>query len=189
MFGEHLRAFHAGLSAATGFLESPPPAGTYSIAKIRVRHPRAYEPWSPDEDARLLCMHRQSAPIAVLAAEFQRQPSAIRSRLAKLTGHRPSTPPQSAPPPPPGPIPDRLPDAITYLVRTMPGRLTRTSLARILVGSPAASAQRHSGHALFGRFGQLSRREVVAETGRLAETGAIRILDKRLYLGEQGTPN
>lgn len=84
---EHLRPFRDALAAAIKSLESPPQGSKKrSFAEIRARHPRAYAPWSAAEDGRLLAMHRQGAPVAVLAAEFQRRPGAIRSRLAKLTG-------------------------------------------------------------------------------------------------------
>jgi hypothetical protein len=186
VFEEHLRGFLEGLSAAAAFLASPPtPPGAYSVGEIRTQHPRAYSPWSAEEDDRLLAMHRQGAPLPVLVAEFQRQPSAIRSRLRRLTGGQ--QPPRQVPAPtlPPGPLPDRLPEAIVSLVRSMPGRLTRTSLARILVGSPAASAQRYSAHPLFGRFARLSRKEVAAEVAGLAAAGGVRQVGKRLHPCEQ----
>ena len=54
------------------------------IAKIREQYPRAYEPWSAEEDEQLQLRYSQQASIKVLAAEFQRQPGAIQSRLKKL---------------------------------------------------------------------------------------------------------
>lgn len=54
------------------------------MAKIKTRHPRAYERWSADEDERLGQMYKRKEPIASISAALERQPSAIRSRLHKL---------------------------------------------------------------------------------------------------------
>jgi hypothetical protein len=54
------------------------------MAEIRREHPKAYQPWTTEEDARLGERFRSGVPVKELAREFQRQPSAIRSRLAKL---------------------------------------------------------------------------------------------------------
>ncbi|MCX4602398.1 hypothetical protein OG402_18170 [Streptomyces anulatus] len=52
---------------------------------MRTKYPNAYQPWAPDNEERLLALYRDgSKDPADLAAEFGRQPSAIRSRLAKL---------------------------------------------------------------------------------------------------------
>ena len=56
------------------------------LAAIRQQHPRAYEPWAPDEEARLLSMHKGDETIKTIARELQRQPSAIQSRLRRLLG-------------------------------------------------------------------------------------------------------
>ena len=56
------------------------------LEAIRRQHPRAYEPWSPDEEARLLAMRRNGESTETIAGELQRQPSAIRSRLRRLLG-------------------------------------------------------------------------------------------------------
>ena len=54
------------------------------LAQIKARHPRAYAPWTENEDHSLIEMHRQGKTIADIAGRFQRQPSAIRNRLGKL---------------------------------------------------------------------------------------------------------
>ena len=56
------------------------------LAAIRQQHPRAYEPWVSDEEARLLSMHKGGETIKTIAAELRRRPSAIRSRLRRLLG-------------------------------------------------------------------------------------------------------
>jgi hypothetical protein len=54
------------------------------IAQIKSRYPNAYEPWSAADDIELAAMHSRCRQIEEMATRFQRQPSAIRSRLAKL---------------------------------------------------------------------------------------------------------
>ena len=54
------------------------------MEKIKTQHPRAYQPWTDEEDAKLREMHEGDIPVREIAAEFQRQPGAIRSRLTKL---------------------------------------------------------------------------------------------------------
>jgi hypothetical protein len=54
------------------------------MASIKHEYPRAYERWTQDEDRRLAAMFARGVQIDELAAQLQRQPSAIRSRLEKL---------------------------------------------------------------------------------------------------------
>lgn len=56
------------------------------LLEIRRKYRRAYEPWSNEEDEWLLRSHKEEQSTAALAAALQRQPSAIRSRIRKLTG-------------------------------------------------------------------------------------------------------
>jgi hypothetical protein len=90
-----LEAFCRALRSVAAFLHSGrveqeadgaagQPSRTYEVAQIRKRHARAYEPWSAAEDERLRQRHGQGADVAALAAEFQRKPSAVRSRLMRL---------------------------------------------------------------------------------------------------------
>ena len=53
------------------------------LAAIKQRYQKAYTLWTAQEDADLSDMSRE-ASIEQLAQQFGRQPSAIRSRLAKL---------------------------------------------------------------------------------------------------------
>jgi hypothetical protein len=57
---------------------------SYSLETVRQRYPRAYEKWTEDEDARLKVEYGKGLGIRLLSEMFQRQPSAIRSRLRKL---------------------------------------------------------------------------------------------------------
>lgn len=56
-----------------------------TLEKIRLKYPRAYEKWTDDEDTRLRVGHDKGLSIRLLSEMFQRQPSAIRSRLRKLS--------------------------------------------------------------------------------------------------------
>ncbi len=71
---------------------SPAPEVPTYIEEARKENPRAYEKWSDEEDARLRQAWEErdasgdtiAARIRAIAADFCRQPSAIRSRLKKL---------------------------------------------------------------------------------------------------------
>lgn len=60
--------------------------GTGASAKIhaRERHARAYEKWTPEEEARLDRMVREGRTVAQIAGTLERQRSAIRGRIARL---------------------------------------------------------------------------------------------------------
>ena len=51
--------------------------------KIRRDHPRAYEPWTDEEDASLVRLAQAGRTVDEIAAQLQRQPGAIRSRMQK----------------------------------------------------------------------------------------------------------
>ncbi len=57
---------------------------TYDIEIIRQKHPRAYVKWTSGEDEKLKNEYASGQQIGELAKKFQRQSSAIRSRLRKL---------------------------------------------------------------------------------------------------------
>lgn len=54
------------------------------MAKIKEKYPKAYEKWEASEDGQLRSMYSSGTGILELSTHFQRQPSAIRSRLEKL---------------------------------------------------------------------------------------------------------
>ena len=56
------------------------------VARQRLAHPRAYEPWTEEEDARLLLRWEEGARVAELARALGRQPGAVRARLEKWLG-------------------------------------------------------------------------------------------------------
>jgi hypothetical protein len=82
VFQEHLEMFTEGFQKALQFLGSKSKA--YSLGDIKQKYPKAYERWTSDEDEQLKTKYHEGVGIAELATFFQRQPSAIRSRLAKL---------------------------------------------------------------------------------------------------------
>jgi hypothetical protein len=64
---------------------APAPERAYDLAGIRNQYPNAYSPWTPEADAALLEAHEAGHELATLADTFGRQPSAIRSRINRLT--------------------------------------------------------------------------------------------------------
>jgi hypothetical protein len=63
----------------------PVPLSTVErLAAIKKRHRRAYERWTPEEDASLRQQFAAGRSIPELAGAFQRQPSAIDSRVRRL---------------------------------------------------------------------------------------------------------
>ena len=65
-------------------ISSESPGSPSELDNIRQRHPRAYEKWSAEEDARLREQYGQGRDVSELAELFGRQPSGIRARLVKL---------------------------------------------------------------------------------------------------------
>lgn len=65
-------------------LGSPAIDTRHYVIHVRKKYPRAYAPWSSQEEAILIGMHQDGASIAELSASLQRQASAIENRLMKL---------------------------------------------------------------------------------------------------------
>jgi len=84
IFEESLDAFCTGFEKATALLGRKSKSKSYSLDEIRQKHPKAYEKWTPNEDIALKEKHSEGMSIPDIASFFQRQPSAIISRLAKL---------------------------------------------------------------------------------------------------------
>lgn len=83
------RAAHEALKLLGPDDEAAEVSGTIRVQderlrRIRAEHPRAYEPWTKDEDLRLGSMFATRKTVDEIAAILQRQPGAISSRLAKL---------------------------------------------------------------------------------------------------------
>ncbi|WP_113698814.1 SANT/Myb-like DNA-binding domain-containing protein [Nonomuraea lactucae] len=55
-----------------------------TLEQLRQKHPRAYEPWTPDEEQQLIDLYTSGSKPAAIAKQLQRQSGAIRSRLRKL---------------------------------------------------------------------------------------------------------
>ena len=57
------------------------------IARVRTKHPRAFEPWTEAEDARLVTRWRsREVKLSELARAMERPSGAVRMRLEKLLG-------------------------------------------------------------------------------------------------------
>ena len=77
-----------------GDADGKPASGNHEerLSAIRLQHPRVYEPWGADEEARLIALQQRGESIDTIAGELQRQPSAIRSRPRRRLGkNAPST--------------------------------------------------------------------------------------------------
>lgn len=60
------------------------PTEISAMERAKRTFPKAYAPWSASDDSELAAMHAAGVDKSEMAKHFQRQPSAIRSRLAKL---------------------------------------------------------------------------------------------------------
>ena len=76
--------FRAAAEALGAAHDAPSSRYEERMTEIKAAHPKAYQPWTSDDDTRLAASFRAGATVQSLAEQFQRQPSAIRSRLAKL---------------------------------------------------------------------------------------------------------
>lgn len=87
---EILRVVHRALqnmredAAAFGFSKEDKSDWEERLARMRAQYPKAYEKWTEEDDSLLSQKFGEGMLMADLARLFQRQPSAIRSRLAKL---------------------------------------------------------------------------------------------------------
>jgi hypothetical protein len=88
VFEEHLEKFSEIFDQAVWVMARTDKPATFSLDEVRRKYPRAYEKWTAEEDERLTSRYQAGLDIVELAAIFQRQPSAIESRLTKL-GLRP----------------------------------------------------------------------------------------------------
>lgn len=55
------------------------------IARVRQKHPHAFEPWTPKDDQDLLAEWTHGASLAALSRAFGRPTGALRMRLEKLS--------------------------------------------------------------------------------------------------------
>ena len=67
------------------------------LAAIQERHPRAYAPWSSDEDLQLRQLVEGGHSVDDISNRLQRQPSAIRGRMYRLRLRAEATPPRERP--------------------------------------------------------------------------------------------
>lgn len=78
--------YHDIFQAAEEALQINESAEDYQsrLARIKSKYENAYEPWTEDADLALTDMCGRGESIGAMAALFQRQPSVIQSRIAKL---------------------------------------------------------------------------------------------------------
>lgn len=58
---------------------------SYDVDAIRTRHPRAYQPWTNEEEEELARLYHAGSSTMEMAARLERQPGGIRSRLKRLS--------------------------------------------------------------------------------------------------------
>ncbi|MFE1230778.1 hypothetical protein [Streptomyces sp. NPDC058745] len=65
--------------------EAGPGRQRESLEELRARYPKMGQPWTQEDDTHLLALYQQGErDLEALGKQFDRKPSAIRSRLAKL---------------------------------------------------------------------------------------------------------
>ena len=56
------------------------------MERAKQQYGRAYQPWEPDEEEKMMAMYRAGQNVKEIAKTLQRQPGAIDSRIEKLGG-------------------------------------------------------------------------------------------------------
>jgi hypothetical protein len=84
IFEEDFEAFIEGIDKTIDFIRKNQKQKSFNLEKIRQQYPKAYTKWSSEDDELLQNKYDEGISIAELSQFFQRQPSAIRSRLEKL---------------------------------------------------------------------------------------------------------
>jgi len=84
IFQEHIPVFAKGLKNALKFIRKSGKTKAYGVEEIRQKYPKAYAKWIEGENNALRDKYLKGMRVDELARVFQRQPSAIRSRLRKL---------------------------------------------------------------------------------------------------------
>jgi hypothetical protein len=82
VFAEHVPAFRAAVERVTDWLQNKKVPDF--VAATRQKHPKAYEPWTMEDDERLRDRYQEGFDIPALARVFQRKEGAIESRLKRL---------------------------------------------------------------------------------------------------------
>ena len=54
-----------------------------NLTEIRREHPRAYAPWSKEEQEQLIALFQQGKTIKEICETLERQPGAVQSRLSR----------------------------------------------------------------------------------------------------------
>ena len=54
-----------------------------NLTSVRKEHPRAYEPWSRQEQEQMIALYQEGKTIKEICETLERQPGAVRTRLGK----------------------------------------------------------------------------------------------------------
>jgi len=91
---EFLPDLHRALGAVLELLGRKEPKKSYTVSRKRCDHPRAYEPWTEEEQERLQQGYAQGEGVHQLAEQLARAPTAVLSRLYQLGMIKPSEEPR-----------------------------------------------------------------------------------------------
>ena len=82
----YLDIFHAAGEALEALSAPSQGRSAYEerLSRVRESHTRAYDRWTPSEDAELARLAAMGESVEEISARLQRQPSAIRSRMTRL---------------------------------------------------------------------------------------------------------
>jgi len=84
LYGLELVPYPSDLVPAQRAVTAPEPPRAYTVEEKRQAHPRAYERWTPEEDARLSELHARNTPVSDMARELGRNEGAISARLERI---------------------------------------------------------------------------------------------------------
>ncbi|MFJ8026036.1 hypothetical protein [Streptomyces sp. NPDC096311] len=84
LYGLKLVPYPSDLVPAQKAVTAPEQPKAYTVEEKRQAHPRAYERWTPEEDARLSELHACNTPVSDMARELGRNEGAITSRLERI---------------------------------------------------------------------------------------------------------
>jgi hypothetical protein len=82
IFEESIGKFADALNQTVAEMQKPKKA--YSVENIREKNPKAYMPWTEEDDKRLELLYCEGKSITELSTIFGRNSGAIRSRIKKL---------------------------------------------------------------------------------------------------------
>lgn len=81
---QYVADLHRALGAVVQLVDADQPRVSYTLEEKRRDHPRAYKPWTDEEETELKDGYVQGRGIDALARQHERAPSAVLSRLCQI---------------------------------------------------------------------------------------------------------